>query len=281
MNWMNILYPVLGLGGLGLLFGGCLGFAGKIFRVEEDPKEAEILSTLPGANCGGCGYPGCAGCAAAIAKGDAPVNACPVGGAPVAEKIAAILGVSAEEGEAVTAFVHCSATCEKANQSYDYCGISDCEMAVQLAGKGPKSCSFGCLGMGSCVKACPFGAIHIENGIAKVDSSLCRACGKCVAVCPKHLITLVPVSKKVRVGCSSLKSGKEVLSVCKAGCIGCGICEKTCPFDAIHVVDHLAVIDYTKCKNCGLCANKCPKGVLTGKKPLPKKEPAPETDTPA
>lgn len=267
MDIMNIVYPILSIGGLGVVFGAGLGIAGEVFKVDEDPKIGQILEVLPGANCGGCGFPGCGGCAAAIAAGSAPVNACPVGGAAVAEKVGAIMGVEASASEPVAAFVKCGGTCETAKMKYDYFGIDDCNMAVQLAGGGAKSCTYGCLGLGSCKKACAFGAIEIIDGVAVVDKDKCVACGKCVSACPKHIIELLPAKKKVKVQCSSKDVGKNVMQVCSTGCIACKICEKNCPFDAIHVIDNVAVIDYSKCKSCGICANKCPKGVITGKRP--------------
>lgn len=278
MDIMNIVNPILSIGGLGLVFGAGLGFAGKVFAVEEDPKLGEVTEALPGANCGGCGFPGCGGCAAAIVAGKAPVNACPVGGSAVAAKIAEIMGVVAEEKEPTAAFVKCGGNCDTAKNKYEYFGMDDCVFASQLAGGGAKGCSYGCLGLGSCVKACPFDAIKIENGVAVVDSEKCTSCGKCVATCPKHIIEILPVNKKVKVQCSSKDAGKAVLQNCTVGCIACKICEKTCKFDAIHVIDNIAVIDYSKCKNCGMCANKCPKGVITGKRPTPPPAPAPKAD---
>ncbi len=274
MDIMSIVYPVLSIGGLGLVFGAGLGYAGKIFEVKEDPRVEAILEALPGANCGGCGYPGCGGCASAIVAGNAPVNACPVGGAGVAAKIGEIMGVQAEAGEPKAAFVKCGGTCEKAKSKYEYMGIDDCGMANQLVGGGAKSCAYGCLGLGSCKKACAFDAISIVDGVAVIDKDKCVACGKCVSACPKHIIELLPAKKKVKVQCSSKDLGKAVMQVCSVGCIACKICEKNCPFDAIHVIDNLAVIDYDKCKACGICANKCPKKVITGAKPpVPKPEP--------
>ena len=279
MDPMSIVYPVLSVGGIGVVFGACLGVASQVFKVDEDPRVSAVLEALPGANCGGCGFPGCGGCASAIGAGTAPVNACPVGGAAVAEKVGSIMGIEASASEPMAAFVKCGGTCEKAKEKYDYFGIDDCNMAVQLAGQGAKSCSYGCLGLGSCKKACAFGAIEIVDGIAVIDKEKCVACGKCVSTCPKHIIELLPAKKKVKVQCSSKDVGKNVMPVCSTGCIACKICEKNCPFDAIHVVDNLAVIDYDKCKACGICANKCPKGVLTGKKPAAAA--APKAEAPA
>ena len=220
------------------------------------------MSVLPGANCGGCGYPGCSGCATAIAEGKAPVNACPVGGAKVANKVAAIMGVEAGAAEPQVAFVKCNGTCSNAKSKYKYEGISDCVFASQLAGSGSKGCTYGCLGLGTCVNVCDFGALSVVDGVAVVDEEKCVSCGKCVKACPKGLIAFKPKSKKTAVRCNSKDAGKEVIANCSTGCIGCKICEKNCKFDAIHVENNVAVIDYSKCKDCGLCAMKCPKHAI-------------------
>ena len=287
MDTQAIIFAIVSIGGLGIVFGAILGFASKIFAVDEDPRVGQVQECLPGANCGGCGYPGCGGLATAIVAGKAPVNACAPGGAKAAAAIAEVMGVVAEETEPTVAFVKCGGTCDKAQNKYDYDGIDDCIMAAQLAGASSKACAYGCMGLGSCVKACKFDAIKIENGVAVVDPDLCVSCGKCVSTCPKHIIEIVPKKKKVKVQCSSKDMGKAVMSVCSAGCIGCKICEKTCKFDAIHVIDNIAVIDYDKCKNCGMCANKCPKKVITGykveapKSAAPAAPEAPKTEAPA
>jgi Na+-translocating ferredoxin:NAD+ oxidoreductase RNF subunit RnfB len=262
MEIINVVTAVASIGGMGVVFGGFLGYASKIFAVEVDPKVSKIQSVLPGANCGGCGYPGCAGCATAIAEGKAPVNACPVGGAKVAALVGEIMGVSAEESEPQVAFVKCNGTCNNAKMKYEYKGISDCAFEAQLSGGGAKGCAYGCLGLGNCVKVCAFGALSIKDGVAVVDEEKCVACGKCLEACPKGLIQFKPKNKKTAVRCSSKDFGKEVIANCSTGCIGCGICEKNCKFDAIHVENNLAVIDYTKCKDCGLCAMKCPKHAI-------------------
>ncbi len=286
MDTRAIIFAIVSIGGLGIIFGAILGFASKIFAVDEDPRVGMVQECLPGANCGGCGYPGCGGLAAAIVAGKAPVNSCAPGGAKAAAAIAEVMGVVAEETEPMVAFVKCGGTCDKAQNKYEYDGIDDCIMASQLAGASSKACAYGCMGLGSCVKVCKFDAIKIENGVAVVNPDLCVACGKCVSTCPKKIIDLVPKKKKVKVQCSSKDMGKAVMSVCSAGCIGCKICEKTCKFDAIHVIDNIAVIDYDKCKNCGMCANKCPKKVITGyrveaPKPAAPAEEAPKAEAPA
>ena len=147
---MSILKAIILLGGLGLLFGAILAYASKKFAVEVDEREEKILAVLPGANCGGCGFPGCGGMAAAIASGKAPVNGCPVGGAAVAAKVAQIMGVEAASGEKMVAAVKCSGTCDKAKDKYEHQGLKDCRSAAALIG-GAKGCSAGCLGFGTCV----------------------------------------------------------------------------------------------------------------------------------
>ncbi len=262
MSMTGIILAAVIVGGTGLFIGIFLGLADKKFAVEVDEKEEAVLGVLPGNNCGGCGYPGCSGLAAAIAAGEAPVNACPVGGAPVAAKIADIMGVEAGEQVHEVAFVKCGGTCEKAKQSYEYYGLHDCVMINMMQNGGPKSCAYGCLGEGSCVKVCPFDAIHVVDGVAVVDKDACKACGKCIEVCPRHLIELVPYEQKHLVNCSSKDKGKDVMSVCSVGCIGCKMCEKVCEFDAVKVVDNIAHIDPAKCTNCGKCAEKCPKKII-------------------
>ena len=248
--------------GTGLFIGIFLGIAGKKFAVEVDEREIAVREMLPGNNCGGCGYAGCDGLAAAIAKGEAPCNACPVGGEPVGKAIAEIMGEELTETVRQVAFVKCAGDCEKTQETFDYTGVEDCEMMAFVPGGGAKGCVYGCLGFGSCVKACPFDAIHIVNGIAKVDKEQCKACGKCVEKCPRHLIELIPYAQQTKVVCASRGKGKEVTSNCEVGCIGCKKCEKTCPNGAVTVTDFCAHIDYEKCTDCGACKEVCPRQAI-------------------
>lgn len=262
MSITGIIMAMVIVGASGLFIGVFLGVAGEKLKVEVDEKEELILQALPGSNCGGCGFAGCGALAKAIATKEAPASACPVGGSDVAAKISGILGEDAGEVTRMTAFVKCAGTCEKAKNNYEYYGVEDCKMMAYLPKGGPKGCDYGCYGYGSCVAVCPFDAIHIVDGIAKVDKEACKACGKCVTECPKDLIELVPYEAEHLVACSSKAKGKEVMQVCSTGCIGCKMCEKACEFDAVHIVDNIAKIDYEKCTNCGKCAEKCPKKVI-------------------
>ena len=250
------------VGILGILIGIFLGIASEKFKVEVDEKEILVRNELPGNNCGGCGYAGCDALAKAIAAGQAEVGACPVGGASTAEKIGAIMGVAGGTAEKKVAFVKCKGTCDKTKVQYIDYGVDDCKKVSVVPGAGEKACTYGCMGYGSCVKACAFDAIHVVDGVAVVDKEKCVACGKCVSSCPNHLIELVPYKAEHLVQCSSHAKGKDVKAVCESGCIGCTLCTKQCEFDAIHMEDNLAVIDYEKCTNCGKCAEKCPVKVI-------------------
>ncbi len=268
MDINAILFPVLVLGCMGVVFGAVLGFASIIFKVEQDPKVPLVRECLPGANCGGCGFAGCDALAEAIAKGEAPVNACPVGGAAVSEKVAAVMGVEAGSAEKMTAFVKCQGDCNKAKTKFEYYGSDNCAFEATVSG-GRKTCNYGCLGDGNCVAACAFDAIHIVDGIAVVDKEKCVACGACIKACPKNLIELVPYAKKVRVTCNSLDPAAVAMKACDTACIGCGKCSRACPVEAIEMIAtkavppaKLAKIDYSKCVGCGKCVSECPKGAI-------------------
>ena len=229
---MDILIAVLVFLILGAAIGVLLAVASKIFRVEHEQKLDDIVSALPGANCGGCGYAGCASLAEAIVKGEAKTNACTVGGDEVASKIAEIMGVKAEKASRMRAQVMCSGTSECSAKKMDYSGIPDCRAAAAIGG-GDKMCPNGCIGLGACVAACPFDAISVENGVAVVDYARCRGCGVCVAACPKGIIELIPYDSRHWVGCKSREDGAMTRKICEMGCIGCGICAKNCPAGAV------------------------------------------------
>ena len=262
MSISGIVLAAVIVGGTGLVISVLLGIASEKFKVPVDEKEVAVRACLPGNNCGGCGYAGCDGLAKAIANGEAPVNACPVGGAPVGAQIAEIMGVEAGDSVKMVAFVKCAGTCEKAKQKYIYSGNEDCVSAVSVPGGGPKACPNGCTGFGSCTKVCDFDAIHVVDGIAVVDKEKCVACGKCVATCPKALIELVPYDAKPKVHCSNKEFGKPVKEYCSVGCIGCKMCTRQCEFGAITVEGNIAHIDYSKCTGCGKCAAKCPSKII-------------------
>jgi electron transport complex protein RnfB len=246
------------LGGLGLVLGSWLAISYSRLAVEVDPKEKAIRDVLPGANCGACGYPGCDAYAAAVAAGEAEANRCTVGGPDCACAVADILGQEVTVAEAQIATLRCRGGLKESTERFRYLGVNDCKAAILIAG-GNKSCIYGCLGMGNCVRICPFDAIHMgEDGLPVIDEEKCAGCGLCVAECPRNVLEMIPKSQKVYVACRSLDRGKKVKSVCTVGCIGCGACVKACPYDAITMENNLARIDGAKCRNCGICIFKCP-----------------------
>lgn len=253
-----IITAVLIMAILGLCLSLFLGIAAKVFYVEVDPRIEEIADILPGANCGGCGYAGCSDYAEAIVTKNEEPNKCVAGGANVIEAICSILGVSASLEERKIVRILCRGDNINAKRLFEYVGAKDCYAAIISTG-GNKACEFGCIGLGSCVEACPFGALSMgENGIPVVNEDLCTGCGCCVNVCPRNIPKLFPASQKVAVLCSSQNTGKAVKSVCKVGCIGCGLCVKKCPEKAITMVNSLPVIDNEKCTGCLECVNNCP-----------------------
>lgn len=262
MDIKNILYAVLLLGVLGGGFGLILNFASKKFRVQVDERVEKVRSCLAGANCGACGFPGCDGFAQAVVDGKAPVDGCAAGGSKTANAIAEIMGAEVTEKEPMVARVICQGECGVTRERYIYDGYQSCQMASQMAG-GPKNCRFACVGLGDCVKVCKFDAIKIVHGLAVIDQNKCTACGSCANVCPRHVIQLKPQNSSVLVRCQNSDVGRLAREACMKACIGCMRCEKTCKYDAIHVVDGYARIDVDKCTRCGECAKVCVSKCIT------------------
>ena len=192
-----MLIPILLMGGLGLIVGVGLAIASKVFYVYVDPKILAVDEVLPGANCGGCGFPGCSSNAEAIVAGKSPANSCVAAGPEVAEAIAAVLGVSIEAKEPDIALPGCTYGVADAETKYVYDGMNDCRAAALLGG-GMKVCHIGCLGLGTCASVCPFDAIVMgKNGLPIVDESRCTGCGTCERACPKHIIQLSSVTRRI------------------------------------------------------------------------------------
>ena len=267
----EIIIAIAILGGLGVIFGAVLAAASKVFYVETDPRLEKLNECLPGANCGGCGYAGCAAYAEAVLNGEAAIGKCAAGGNECAQAMAEIMGVEAEAVTRKVAMVRCSG-----EKIYDkdgnlvrgvkskatYEGFRDCIAASKVGGNGPISCKYGCLGFGTCVKACKYDAISVVNGVAKVNEDRCVGCMACSNVCPRQLIVPVEPHRNVVIACNSMAKGAVTTRSCTIGCIGCGLCKKICPEGAITVTNNLAIIDYSKCTNCGLCATVCPKHLI-------------------
>lgn len=235
---------IISLGVLGVLFGGGLAYAARKFAIEVDPRVAEVEETLPGANCGACGWPGCGAYAEAVVLEGAPTNACVPGGTEVAAAVSAIMGVEVEEKVPMVAVVQCKGGHEQAKRLAQYNGILDCGAAQMVAG-GAKACIYGCLGFGSCVAACPFDAMGMsDNGLPVVFEDQCTGCGVCVRTCPRGIMKLIPRTQKVYLGCVSRGRGKEVKAVCEMGCIGCARCasKRTTPSGVVKMSSNLPVL---------------------------------------
>ena len=261
-----ILIAVIVLGGIALVSAVVLYVCSKKFAVHEDPRLAQVAEILPGANCGGCGYPGCSGMAAALVKGADAGSLeglyCPVGGAGVMGQVADLLGMAVANTEPKVAVVRCNGTCEMRPRIAEYNGLRTCT-AMNSCSAGETACGYGCLGCGDCVKACAFGAITMnpETGLPEVDEEKCAGCGACAKACPRHVIELRKKGlkgRRVYVRCVNKDKGAAAMKACKAACIGCGKCKKECKFDAITIENNLSYIDPDKCRMCRKCVDVCP-----------------------
>lgn len=284
----SIIVPVIVLGVIALVASVLLYVLSKKFAVEEDPRLPAVLDALPGANCGGCGFPGCSGMADALIKG---ANAgsidglsCPVGGADCMSKIAGILGMASAASDPKVAVVRCGGCFAKRPRTVEYDGLRTCS-AVNSCGSGETGCGFGCLGCGDCVTVCNFNAITIntETGLPEVDEEKCTSCGACAKACPRRVIEIRPKGKvikdnarRVYVSCINKDKGAVAKKSCKAACIGCGKCQKVCKFDAITIENNVSYIDPAKCKACGMCVRECPTEAIVATWTLPPLKPKTE-----
>ncbi len=278
-----ILIAVLVLCGIALVSSVVLYVCSKKFAVHEDPRIGQVTSLLPGANCGGCGYPGCAGMAGAMVKGADAGSLeglmCPVGGADVMGQVADLLGMAVANSEPKVAFVRCNGTCELRPRIAEYDGLRTCS-AMNSCGAGETGCGYGCLGCGDCVKACSFGAISMnaDTGLPEVDEDKCTSCGACVKACPRHIIELRKKGvkgRRVYVRCVNKDKGAAAMKACKAACIGCGKCYKACGFEAITIENNLSYINPDKCRLCRKCVEACPTHAIVAVNfPAPKPRPA-------
>ncbi len=254
MDWIPVLWALGVLGAMGLAFGVMLTVADKKLAVETDPRAARVREVLGGANCGACGYAGCDAFADALVRGEVSPNGCPVGSAVA---IGEALGVPVEDKAKPVARVICQGHNGVAKERYAYDGYPSCAAAANIAG-GPKLCAYACLGLGDCEKACVFGAIHMENGLARIAPEKCTACGMCVPACPRAVIRLEPAHSKVIVLCKNEEAGRVARASCITACIACGRCVKECRYGAIEIENDCARIDPEKCTRCGACVPVCP-----------------------
>ena len=248
---------------LGAVFGLILAYANKKLALEVNPLIHVVEDVLPKGQCGACGYAGCMAYAeAVVTKPEVPPNLCIPGKDAVAKLVAELTGKAAEAVEPRIAQVKCAGSNEKAVRGFDYAGVEDCVAANLLFG-GAKTCKYGCLGLGTCVKGCPFDAMSMsEAGLPVIDAEKCTGCGKCETVCPKKVIAMMPLTARVRVNCNSRDKGQVARKACSAACIACTLCVRECPYQAVKVENNLAVVDTAVCvaNNCtdAKCLAKCP-----------------------
>lgn len=285
-----VVYTILSLCAIGIAAAIILYFVAQKFKVYEDPRIDQVEEALPGANCGGCGFPGCRGLAEAMVKADTLEDlSCPVGGSDTMATVAKILGQEVKVQEPKVAVVRCNGTCANRPKTNQYDGAATCSIASSLY-SGETGCQYGCLGLGECVDACNFDAMHMdpETGLPVIDQDKCVACGACVNACPNSIIELRkkgPKDRRVFVSCVNKDKGGVARKACSAACIGCGKCAKECPFDAITIENNLAYIDYNKCKLCRKCVVVCPTHAIHELNFPPRKEKpaapkaAPKTET--
>jgi RnfABCDGE-type electron transport complex B subunit len=271
--------------GLGTGFAVVLLIASRKLAVEVDPKIEQIHEVLPQIDCGACGFAGCTSYAKAVAEKPSLIGKCAPGGAETAGKIAEILNLQVSDSGALQRpIVHCRAHTNDRTYYATYQGIPTCISANALA--NVQACKFGCLGFGDCVSACKFDALGIVDGLAIVDYEKCTGCTACSKSCPRNLIEMVPFSQEnmMTVACNSKENGKSTRSMCKVGCIACGLCVKQS--EQFRVENNLARLDYEKYQPTDkeeTAMEKCPTGVIiyVGKNaPVPrppKQKPTPAT----
>jgi len=182
--------------GLGAVCGIVLGAASRIFYVWEDPRIAEVESTLAGANCGGCGYAGCSAAAVAVVGGKALPSVCVVGGMESAQAAAKVMGMEVGLAEPLKSYNTCAGG-NRAETKYLYFGVNTCQAQANLSG-GHRVCGVGCIGLGDCVRACQFDALKMgPEGYPVVDKDKCVGCGNCEQVCPKAIMKVRTQSQRI------------------------------------------------------------------------------------
>ncbi|MFH1846131.1 MAG: RnfABCDGE type electron transport complex subunit B [Candidatus Omnitrophota bacterium] len=261
-----ILASVLSMTGLAIIFAAVLAFADKKLRVEEDPRVDKINHLLPGLNCGACGFLSCHDFAEHIVFENADPGKCRVLDAETREELFKLIGREGANLYPKIPVIHCAAGSENKKIMADYKGIKTC-LAADLIFGGGMQCEYGCMGLGDCVRECPFDALTMKDGLPLVDQEKCTGCGKCEKACPRNIIKIEEKKHKklFYVACSSHDNALRVRQVCGVGCIACGICEKLSPEGFFKVTENLSYADYSKQdkqEEVEILSMKCPTKVI-------------------
>ncbi|UCD74033.1 MAG: 4Fe-4S binding protein [Phycisphaerales bacterium] len=251
------------MAGLGVFFGIGLAVAYRFLRVEEDPRLDIVEEMLPGSNCGACGEAGCRAFSEKLVDGALKPSNCTVSSEEAIGDIAAFLGVDAGSQEKRVARLHCAGGLGQAHQIAEYEGFETC-LAAHLVGGGGKGCTWGCLGLADCMKACTFDAIHMnDQRLPVVDVAQCTACGDCVDVCPRDLFEILPLTHNLIVQCSAPLEGDEARAVCSVACDACGRCAQDAAPNLIRMESNLPVVDYSAGGPASQVATqRCPTGAI-------------------
>ena len=143
-----------------------------------------------------------------------------------------------------------------------------------LPGNNCGGCGYaGCSGLAAAivkgeaeVSGCPVGGAPVAAkigdimGVAAGTQERQTAFVKCAGTCEKAILDYDYTGIQDCTMASMMQNGGA--KGCNSGCLGFGSCVAACPFDAIHVVDGIAVVDKEACKACGKCIAACPKHLI-------------------
>jgi len=234
------------MGGIGVLLAALLAVADRKLYVYEDPRIEQVDALLPKANCGACGCAGCHDFAEKVVNGEIAPGKCTVSSPDAIHMIAELLQVDAGHEEKRVARLACAGGSNVARHHVQYAGLESCRAAAVVSGGG-KGCTWGCLGLADCMRVCNFDAIRMNaQGLPVVNDEKCTACGDCVAICPKGLFSLHPVSHRLWVACKNLLNGDNAETDCEVACTACGRCAMDAATGLIKITNNLAVVDYSR-----------------------------------
>ena len=262
MSLETILLSAAILGGVGFLFASLIALTHRRFSVWEDPRIDGVVQLLPGNNCGACGFPGCRGFAENLVAGKTTPAICSVMSPDMREDVASFLGVEVGSADQRVARLLCAGGSDVAIQQAEYQGLGTCGAAAAVAGGG-KGCTWGCIGLADCARACTFDAIRMNDaGLPVVIPEKCTACGDCVEACPKDLFVIMPLEQKLLVQCRNLLDGEAATSLCSAACNACGRCAADAP-GIVSIRNGLAIVDYSHNELASPAATaRCPTGAI-------------------